>query len=194
MGVCRKTPWTRERARPSSWTRPGGSPGRSQAPRGSTGRERVHCLARCPHIVWAPAPRWRTCWDCRRMRSASSAARTARRGPAEVEADSAADLAERIRFLASKVGPRRPFPQFRRNAKIEWVFVDVGVFYNVDRTETCSVSIPLSGLHSLVEEAPCAITSEWPATRAARGKTRNEADRAAESGEGGGPVACRWLP
>ena len=68
----------------------------------------------------------------------------------EVEADKTVGLAERVSLLASAVHPRRPHPRFRRNAKIRLVFLDIGVLSAVSRTEACSVSVPVSGLRSLV--------------------------------------------
>jgi len=66
-----------------------------------------------------------------------------------VEADQTVGLAERIRFLASQVHPRRPF---QRDGGTDLIFLDIGVIYDARRTETCSVRIPVSGLRSLVRK------------------------------------------
>lgn len=66
-----------------------------------------------------------------------------------VEADQSVGIAERLRFLSSAVHPRR---SFEPGGKIKQIFLNVGVLYDVDKTETCSVRLPMSSLRSLVRK------------------------------------------
>jgi hypothetical protein len=67
----------------------------------------------------------------------------------EVEADESVSLAERIRFLASAVHPRRPF---ERDGGIKRISLSIGVIWDVRRTEACSVRLPLGSLRSLARK------------------------------------------
>jgi hypothetical protein len=67
----------------------------------------------------------------------------------DVEADQTAGLAERISFLVSEVQPRRPVGP---NGEVKEIYLDIGVIYDVHKTETCSVSLPVPCLRSLVRK------------------------------------------
>jgi len=64
----------------------------------------------------------------------------------EIEAENQRDLSAHLRRLESRIRPRRPFEP---GGSISEIYLDVGVIYHSEESETCLVSLPVSILCSL---------------------------------------------
>ncbi len=69
----------------------------------------------------------------------------------EVEADRTVGLAEQMGLLVAAAHPRQPL---RPGGGIRALFLDLGVIYDVNKTDTCAVSLPMPLLRSLAGKLP----------------------------------------